>query len=169
MFAVADVAFDLDILREVREAAEVMPERVDRMVRRDIRPFVSHEVDKTLRQEPPVRRWPGDYPIEWTSEKQRRAYFATDGFGAGIPYRRMHGFVHGWHVRADYSPSGLGEITVFHDSDIEQFVTGQRQQRFHAITGWPSSLNELQRISFEANDRLIAGWLWLIDDVLEGR
>jgi len=28
------------------------------------------------------------YPINWDSEKQRRAYFATKGFGHGIPYRR---------------------------------------------------------------------------------
>ena len=41
-----------------------------------------------------IRMWlkkPGSpitYPVKWDSEKQRRAYFATDGFGAGIPYRR---------------------------------------------------------------------------------
>lgn len=27
-------------------------------------------------------------PFVWSSEKQRRAYFATDGFGGGIPYSR---------------------------------------------------------------------------------
>lgn len=169
MYAVGAVAFDLDILREVREAAQVLPERVDRMVRRDIRPFVSHEWDKTMRQEPPERSWPDEYPLEWESERQRRAYFATDGFGKGIPYRRTHAFVRGWHVLAGYSPSGLGEIVVTHDSDKELFITGRRQQRFHAITGWPSSAGALQRISLEANDRLEQGWLRLIDDILEGR
>jgi len=169
VYAVGAVAFDLDILREVREAAQVLPERVDRMVRRDIRPFVSHEWDKTMRQEPPERSWPDEYPLEWESERQRRAYFATDGFGKGIPYRRTHAFVRGWHVLAGYSPSGLGEIVVTHDSDKELFITGRRQQRFHAITGWPSSAGALQRISLEANDRLEQGWLRLIDDILEGR
>jgi hypothetical protein len=166
---VGNVAFDMDILDEVREAVKVMPERMDRAIRRDIRPFVSQEVDKTLRQEPPVRRWPGDYPIEWTSERQRRAYFATDGFGAGIPYQRTHEFMHGWHVRADYSPSGFGEIAITHDSDKEVFITGRRQQRFHAITGWPSSGDVLQVISLEANDRLEMVWWQVINDVLEGR
>jgi hypothetical protein len=169
MYAVADVAFDLDILLTVREAAEALPTCVDRMVRRDIRPFVSQEWDKTMRQEPPRRQWPDEYPLEWQSERQRRAYFATNGFGKGIPYRRTHQFVRGWHVLADYSPSGLGEIAITHDSHIEQFVTGRRQQRFHAITGWPSSASALQRISLEANERLIAGWAWLIDDALKGR
>lgn len=34
---------------------------------------------------------PGDeieYPVHWDSKKQRRAFFATDGFGAGIPTQR---------------------------------------------------------------------------------
>jgi hypothetical protein len=33
-------------------------------------------------------RKPVQYPIRWDSEKQRRAFFATDGFGHGIPYQR---------------------------------------------------------------------------------
>ena len=28
------------------------------------------------------------YPVRWDSEKQRRAYFATNGCGKRIPYRR---------------------------------------------------------------------------------
>ncbi len=32
---------------------------------------------------------PPKYPIRWKSEKQRRAFFATDGFGKGIPYKRI--------------------------------------------------------------------------------
>lgn len=33
---------------------------------------------------------PVRYPIDWDSERQKRAFFATNGFGAGIPYRRTH-------------------------------------------------------------------------------
>lgn len=33
---------------------------------------------------------PVRYPIDWDSERQRRAFFATNGFGKGIPYRRTH-------------------------------------------------------------------------------
>lgn len=33
---------------------------------------------------------PAGTPFQWSSEKQRRAYFATDGFGGGIPYKRTH-------------------------------------------------------------------------------
>ena len=31
---------------------------------------------------------PITYPVQWDSDKQRRAFFATDGFGAGIPTGR---------------------------------------------------------------------------------
>lgn len=31
---------------------------------------------------------PVTYPIQWDSDKQKRAFFATDGFGSGIPYQR---------------------------------------------------------------------------------
>lgn len=34
----------------------------------------------------------------WTSEKQRRAYFATNGFGHGIPYSRTSTLRWGWET-----------------------------------------------------------------------
>ena len=33
------------------------------------------------------------YPIQWDTERQRRAFFATNGFGQGIPYKRTHAMV----------------------------------------------------------------------------
>jgi len=36
---------------------------------------------------------PGDpitYPVNWDSAKQRRAFFATNGFGGGIPHERSN-------------------------------------------------------------------------------
>ena len=39
------------------------------------------------------------YPVNWDSEKQRRAFFATDGFGAGIPTGRTGGYVDSWQVQ----------------------------------------------------------------------
>ena len=44
------------------------------------------------------------YPIQWDSEKQRRAFFATKGFGKGIPYRRTGEYQAAWKV------TSLGEI-----------------------------------------------------------
>ena len=41
---------------------------------------------------------PVRYPINWDSEKQRRAFFATKGFGKGIPYRRTDRYRYGWSL-----------------------------------------------------------------------
>lgn len=37
-------------------------------------------------------------PIQWDSTKQRKAYFASDGFGGGIPTKRDGGYTKGWQV-----------------------------------------------------------------------
>lgn len=39
---------------------------------------------------------PITYPVQWDSEKQRKAFFATDGFGNGIPYVRKGDYEKGW-------------------------------------------------------------------------
>ena len=43
---------------------------------------------------------PVTYPIKWDSDKQRRAYFASNGFGHGIPYQRQGHYERGWVVSA---------------------------------------------------------------------
>lgn len=90
---------------------------------------------------PPRRRWPQDYPIEWTSERQRRAYFATNGFGAGIPYSRTGRLQDGWRLTKNEfdvvfeNPSRIGKF-VFGTFDIPEADALRAMQRFHAITGW---------------------------------
>jgi hypothetical protein len=39
---------------------------------------------------------PISYPVDWDSEKQREAFFATGGFGKGIPYQRQGVYEAGW-------------------------------------------------------------------------
>lgn len=39
-----------------------------------------------------------NYPIKWDSDRQRRAFFATDGFGRGIPTMRTNQLVNGWKI-----------------------------------------------------------------------
>lgn len=54
----------------------------------------SQRVQKRMKQ-------PGSkpsYPIPWASEKQRRAFFATDGFGGGIPHSRTNAYVDAWKI-----------------------------------------------------------------------
>jgi len=39
-----------------------------------------------------------DYPIPWDSPKQQKAFFASDGFGRGIPTKRSDEYIKGWQV-----------------------------------------------------------------------
>ncbi len=41
---------------------------------------------------------PSTSPVQWDSERQRRAFFATNGFGGGIPHRRTGEYQDGWKI-----------------------------------------------------------------------
>lgn len=108
---------------------------------------------------PPNTRW-GYY------SKQKAAYFATNGFGRGIPSRRTGKLVKQWIVDLDIDQItrqqaffiallnflanvGVGNapttpapdvvIRIANPSPIEQYVTGVNQQGFHKDTGWYQS------------------------------
>ncbi|RMG82102.1 MAG: hypothetical protein D6712_15200 [Chloroflexi bacterium] len=86
------------------------------------------------------------YPIQWTSDRQRRAFFATDGFGRGIPTYRT-GRVRQWGVVGRRSKSRF-IYTISNKVPYAKYVYGLpnlRQpleqlpppmQRFHRNTGY---------------------------------
>jgi hypothetical protein len=73
-------------------------------------------------------------PYEWQSEKQRRAYFATDGFGAGIPYKRTGNLSAGWVY--EKSDSNWTSVKIENIESYAGFVMGNEQQRGHAADKW---------------------------------
>jgi len=92
-------------------------------------------------------------PIDWQTEKQRKAFFATDGFGNGIPTVRNNAMVDAWSV--EYKTSGQGwQIVVNNPVDYTRFVVGSLakrvdrarrfQQRMHKATGWPLATETVQ-------------------------
>jgi hypothetical protein len=38
------------------------------------------------------------YPVKWDTPKQRKAFFATDGWGRGIPTGRTGTYAEGWEI-----------------------------------------------------------------------
>lgn len=177
----AEVAISRDLLDELATAAATMPDAIDQYARREVRPFASQWVDRTLRRAP----GPAKHPIQWTPSKhpedadkppntrwgyysrQKAKFFATNGFGGGIPYTRSGKFVSGWHVRADYE-GGLSSIRVYHEDEVEQFITGRHQQQFHRNTGWPSSIEQLQALSLALNDFIEDGLPHVVQQHLKG-
>jgi hypothetical protein len=160
----ANLAWDKTTIRAIRTAARQLPKLVKPAVRKKILPWARRRVKRALGTPP----GPVVYPIEWTSEKQRRAFFATDGFGAGIPYERTNTLVEGWEVLFDATDDGFGDITVTNDDDAVDFVQGQRQQKFHQNTGWKNASDVLQVISLDGQVRLDEVWQDLAGKAAQG-
>lgn len=86
-----------------------------------------------------LRSIPGrpHYPIQFTSDRQRKAFFASDGFGRGIPTRRTGGIAAGWDI--NFIPTQDGGLFVLNNpSEAAKFVQGPQPfaQGFHIDTGW---------------------------------
>ena len=161
----ATVAFDSEALTGIQLVASVLSQATTRRIKKDVVGFVRHETDKRLEREP----GPVVHPVEWESTRQMRAYFATDGFGAGIPYVRSHGLVNAWSVVVDYTNT-LSSITVENLNPVATYVYGFRQQRFHRNTGWPFAPDILQAVSIQANERLEYVFLDMLHKAIkEGR
>ncbi len=91
-----------------------------------------------------ILRIPGKmptYPIKWDSAKQRQAFFATNGFGGGIPHVRKGLAIAGW--KSVVLPNGYqveNKATNMQGKAMAGYVwgssTGKRLSRIH--TGrWP--------------------------------
>jgi hypothetical protein len=75
------------------------------------------------------------YPIRWTSERQRRAFFATKGFGRGIPTRRTGKIVRSWEAEFSSNKYG-GVLLLVNMHPAVQYLQGENAQGFHKDTGW---------------------------------
>lgn len=119
--------------------------QIDRINEKATRDATQDTAPDALRM---LRHTPGkpDYPIQWTSEKQRKAFFATNGFGRGIPTKRSGKLQDGWRIVAVRrrrstvvlieNPVGYVEYVqggVNFKSAAEALVM---RQRFHKNTGW---------------------------------
>lgn len=75
------------------------------------------------------------YPIVWQSARQRRAFFASRGFGKGIPYSRSGKLAQSWQVRQTTTANG-GWISFDNDEKYAVYVQGDIQQRMHIASGY---------------------------------
>lgn len=78
---------------------------------------------------------PGSKPpphINWDTIRQRTAFFASKGFGAGLPFARTDDYVRGWGVVSNTKQS----ITVTNSTPGAKYIGGLQdgtgQSRMHA-------------------------------------
>jgi hypothetical protein len=163
---------DPDIMPAYADLLEDAPKTIDTFIGKTIVDQVQNEVNLVDQYPGPVAQ-----PIEWANpiptppgkisnilgglwSRQKAAYFASDGFGAGIPYQRKGTF---WNpVTVDWDPIA-GTLTVLHPNPIAIFVIEMFQQKFHANTGWPLVEEEYLNIVIRAQDNLIEGYFSIVD------
>jgi hypothetical protein len=86
---------------------------------------------------------PPKRPIQWTSEKQRQAFFASNGFGGGIPHIRTGDLARSWEVLL-LADGGALVIRIQNTSPAAKYVYGPLgrnsnqavRQQMHIDTGW---------------------------------
>jgi len=127
----------LDAFADVLDSFNEIVDRVGRDVYEDYKPVI---LDKLTEVPGPVKR-----PIQWTSEKQRRAFFATKGFGGGIPTVRTGAIPQAWDV-IFVEEAGAFRILITNPNKAAKFLYGgtslrsnpKFQQQMHKNTGWPT-------------------------------
>jgi len=115
---------------QVQQSLTRLGEAIPHVVNADIEEALNNAKYDLQQPGPPIT-----YPVHWDSEKQRRAYFATDGFGAGIPYKRTGKYEGGWEVKQ----TGTGtarEFTISNRVPYSKYVGGnaygKQQSNIHS-------------------------------------
>lgn len=164
----------LDFLDNVEEELA----SVGQAVMQEIKPELLDE----LQDLPPKRAYPDEYPIEFTSDKQRKAYFATDGFGRGIPTVRDNTLINSWEITGQ-AKGNMFSIITRNLQDWSKYVVGSLakdisraarfQQNFHQITGWKLAtipVQEWQKVAqFLFKKEFLARWKGAITGQFKGR
>ncbi len=67
--------------------------------------------------------------VDWDNPKQQAAYFASDGFGQGIPYHRKGDFERSWGV--ERQPFGVSAFSLHHAAGAIGGLPSGWQSRIH--------------------------------------
>jgi hypothetical protein len=152
--------FDDDVLLAYRESARTAPGRFGEYVDRTVKPYVEGLVADSALTRAPL---PVSSPFEFASLLSQQAFFASDGFGQGIPTKRRDpGVEDAWQVRVDRRRND-GFMSIFNDDPAAIYVFGAWQSPGHKKTGWGEGFDQgLIDISEKANDKMIDGWFQVV-------
>jgi hypothetical protein len=152
------VTVDADVLQALEDAYAKSPRTIKTFLNRSLLPQYIKRIQQQWTPYPGAVR----YPIQWASDKQRRAFFATNGFGGGIPYRRTRNLQKSWVFAIDEYPNGE-EVSIGNTADYARYVIGAEQQPFHSNTGWPRIDDEAAALTNELTDEVIDLYFQIMD------
>lgn len=113
---------------------------------------------------------PGDpiEPAKKMTDRQRKAFFASDGFGRGIPARRGSppAVTAGWGAEFIATEDG-GIVALTNTVPHMKYVQGDRAQPFHLDTGWVQ-LDDVREDAFREMEGVAVQEWFLSADPLDG-
>ena len=125
------IGIDVSGLEEVKKMLEELPKEIgDAGVERANDYIVEFE-----RLYPDSKK---GQPFVWTSDKQRKAYFASNGFGEGIPYQRKFRIRWGWKKLG----KGMLQIVV-NEVPYAHWVKDKEQQIGFKVREWTTIAQDL--------------------------
>lgn len=146
-----------DVTDALREELHKAPALVKGGIQRLANQSRQRTLNRLIEEPGAVKR-----PIRWKSEKQRKAFFATDGFGRGIPTKRTGALQAGWEVEINLTDEG-GEISLGNTTSYARFVQGDDAQPFHLDTGW-SQAAPIATEEFDIlEDNMVELWFLIVD------
>jgi len=156
------------VLAQIQTAMQSAPRLMTTAYKRNMSRLASRWKQALSAEPPPAQQY---YPIHWKTAKQRRAFFATDGFGRGIPSARTHELAKAWKVEVLSADAG-GSIIVSNKNPAASYVYGDeinglpRQPMFDASLGgipWLDADEVNFRYADEATLVLQETWLTVSD------
>lgn len=115
----------------VQRFLETVPRGTIKVAMAAISDYILGDDRHGLRHEPARVTHGAGNKYKWNSEKQRKAFFASGGFGGGIPSKRTGQMKDGWKVSVDPY-----RTTIYNRVKHAQFVVGDNQQRGHKADKW---------------------------------
>lgn len=157
-----DVTVDLDILQAIEEDAAKAPAYAKTAYTRTLTQF-RPRILRVLQVEPAL--WPAGKRRRWQSRRQQQAFFASDGFGAGIPTQRTGKLLQSYDVLFSEDTSGGAILQVVNTDPKAVFVVGDRAQMMHLDTGWVQMAPVVSNARAAAEDLLIETWVEIADPI----
>lgn len=154
----ASIKVDTKLLQELRETIADAPKNLRPVFEQNSR-RVREQIETEMRKP----AGPPDYPIRWKSERQRKAFFASNGFGRGIPTRRTGTYIQGWKVifRGLNVSDGV-VIELVNPVSYSDYVGGGNAQPFH-IDRWPQAVDVVVKYEEELFSTLVVSWFAVVE------
>lgn len=158
-----EVEINLDELLAFQQALDVLPERVQEVTVETMR-----EVEDMAYLELSEYGEPPTYPIPWVSERQKRAFFASNGFGGGIPHERNGALPDSFEEAEVMASAGLVEGKVYSVAEWAHFVMGKDQSPIHQGR-WRTDEQIAVEITPEVRELFASNYLRAIQEALSAK